>query len=105
AKLRDSREMLETFLEGIEPMREKLGCVLVQMPPTFAPETDETALRQFVMALPKRFRFALEFRHPGWHMPRIIQFLQENGVAWVWTDVSSLDDQNEGPFEFVPLTA
>jgi uncharacterized protein YecE (DUF72 family) len=105
AKLRDCRKMLETFLDAIEPMRERLGSVLIQLPPAFAPEPDETALRRFIMELPKRFRFAIEFRHAGWHLPRITRFLAENGVSWAWTDVSPLDEQNEGPFEFLPQTA
>lgn len=105
ARLRDCRKTMEAFLDSIAPLRERLGCILVQLPPSFAPESDEGALRHFVMELPRRFRFAIEFRHPGWHVPRLTHFLGENGVAWAWTDTTPLDKQNRAPFEFLPQTA
>ena len=49
----------------------KLGPVLIQLPPFFEPANDETALRDFLFDLPDAFSFAVEFRHPEWHQPRI----------------------------------
>ena len=47
-RLRDSGPLLRTFLEALEPLRPKLGCVLIQLPPAFSPGSDEEALRQSV---------------------------------------------------------
>lgn len=105
AKLRDCREELETFVEALAPLGGKLACILIQLPPSFAPEADEGALRHFIMELPRRVRFAIEFRHGGWHTPRTTRFLQDNGLAWAWTDVTPLDEQNLAPFELLPQTA
>jgi uncharacterized protein YecE (DUF72 family) len=103
-KLRDSTEPLREFLEALRPMGGKLWCVLVQLPPFFQPARDETALRDFVRHLPSGVRFAIEFRHADWHHPRIAHLLTEHGVAWVWNDLTSLDHQQEGAFEFLPDT-
>jgi uncharacterized protein YecE (DUF72 family) len=103
-KLRDSAEPLREFLAALEPLGGKLWCVLVQLPPFFQPARDETALRDFVRHLPREVRFAIEFRHADWHHPRIAHLLTEHRVAWVWNDLTSLDHQQEGAFEFLPDT-
>jgi uncharacterized protein YecE (DUF72 family) len=104
-KLRDCGEPLAEFLETLKPLGEKLWCVLVQLPPFFQPARDETALRDFVRHLPSDVRFAVEFRHADWHHPRIAHLLSEHGVARVWNDLTSLEGQQEGAFEFLPDTA
>ena len=104
-RLRDAAEPLAEFLEGIHPLGEKLGCVLMQMPPSFRPRQDEKALRAFLRELPGRVRFAIEFRHHDWHLPRIAHLLEEHRVCWAWTDVTPLNHQQEGAFEFLPQTA
>ncbi len=104
-RLRDSTEPLHEFLTALTPLAEKLWCVIVQLPPSFRPRRDEAALRAFVRALPANVRFAFEFRHAEWHQPRIAHLLEEHRVAWVWNDLTSLDHQKEGPFEFLPDTS
>jgi uncharacterized protein YecE (DUF72 family) len=104
-KLRDFGQPLGHFLDGIEPLRPKLGCVLVQLPPWFQPHSDEAALRAFVRALPADFRFAIEFRHHEWNVPRVKHLLEEHSVCWVWSDVSPVAEQQRAAFEYLPLTA
>lgn len=103
-RLRDCAEPLATFLHSIEPLGEKLACVLIQLPPSFRPRQDAAALRAFVRGLPRQVRFAIEFRHHDWHLPRIVHLLEEQRVGWVWTDVTPLDHQQEGAFEILPET-
>lgn len=103
-RLRDCTEAMEAFVRSLDPLGEKLGCVLVQLPPSFRVRGDEKALREFVRALPRSVRFAIEFRHRGWHLPRIVHLLEEHRVCWVWTDTTPLDHQQEGAFEFLPET-
>ncbi len=104
-RLRDAVKPLRDFLEALAPLGEKRWCVVVQLPPSFRPRRDETALRDFVRQLPATVRFAIEFRHTEWHLPRIAHLLQEHRVAWVWNDLTSLEHQKEGAFEFLPDTA
>jgi uncharacterized protein YecE (DUF72 family) len=103
-KLRNFTQPLDHFLRGIEPLRPKLGCIVVQLPPYFHPAQDSASLRTFVRALPADFHFAIEFRQHEWNVPRTMHLLQENGVSWVWSDVTSVAEQNSGAFEFLPLT-
>lgn len=104
-KLRDCAEPLAAFLRAIEHLGQKLGCLLIQLPPWFVPHHDETALRDFVIHLPKGFRWAVEFRDEQWRFPRIAHLLEEHGIAWVWNDQTPLERAEEAAFEFHPRTA
>lgn len=104
-RLRDCDEKTREFLEVIEPLRPRLGCILIQLPPNFRPQADEYALKHFLAGLPSNFRFAVEFRHADWHLPRIIHHLADHGICWAWTDTSPLREQNRGAFEVLPQTA
>lgn len=103
-RLRDCSEQLNAFLRAIEPLAPKLRVLLIQLPPSFAPKYGKQALRTFLEQLPRDFRFAIEFRHAGWHRPHIIHLLEKHRVCWVWADTSPLNERNLAPFEFLPLT-
>jgi uncharacterized protein YecE (DUF72 family) len=103
-RLHDCSAQLNSFLRAIEPLAPKLHVLLVQLPPSFAPKEGKQALRGFLEQLPRDFRFAIEFRHPGWHRPQIIRLLEKYRVCWVWADTSPLNERNLAPFEFLPRT-
>ena len=58
-KLRDCAEPLAAFLRSVEHLGEKLACLLIQLPPWLAPRHDEHALRDFLIHLPRQFRWAV----------------------------------------------
>lgn len=103
-KLRECRAEMNAFLRAVEPLAAKLRVVLIQLPPSFTPKDGRTPLRKFLSQLPSDFRFAIEFRHPGWHRPQIISLLEKYRVCWVWSDTSPLNERNLAPFEFLPYT-
>lgn len=103
-RLRDCGAELTAFLRAIAPLAPKLQVVLIQLPPSFSPKDGKTALRKFLDQLPRDFRFAIEFRHAGWHRPQIIHLLEKYRVCWVWADTSPLNERNLAPFEFMPRT-
>ena len=72
--------------------------------PSYAPKTEKIAFRDFIAQLPPDFRFAIEFRHPGWHRPHFIRLLEKHRICWVWSDMSPLNERNQAPFEFQPIT-
>ena len=104
-RLRDCGAELTGFIRAIEPLAPKLHVILIQLPPSFTPKDGKTALRSFLKQLPRDFRFAIEFRHAGWHRPQIIGLLEHYRVCWVWADTSPLNERNLAPFEFLPRTA
>jgi uncharacterized protein YecE (DUF72 family) len=103
-RLRDCSAEFNDFLRCLEPLAAKLQVILVQLPPSFSPKEGSVALRAFLTQLPRDFRFAIEFRHPGWHRPHIVRQLQKHRVCWVWADTSPLNERNLAPFELWPHT-
>ena len=104
-RLRDCTTELNSFLEAIAPLAPKLQVILIQLPPSFTPKDGKPALRKFLAQLPREFRFAIEFRHGGWHRPQIVGLLEKYRICWVWADATPLQERNLAPFEFLPRTA
>ena len=103
-RLRDCSAELTQFLRAIELLAPKLQVILIQLPPSFSPKDGRSVLRGFVEQLPRDFRFAIEFRHGGWHRPQVVRLLQKHRVCWVWADTSPLNERNLAPFELWPNT-
>jgi uncharacterized protein YecE (DUF72 family) len=81
ARLRGAAGATVDFLASLEPLREahKLGPVLFQLPPDL--KCDLPRLKEFLDALPRGFRAAMEFRHETWFVPETYELLRGNNVA------------------------
>lgn len=85
---------------------ERMGCALLQLPPSFHARPDEEKLlRQFLARWPREIRLAVEFRHESWETAHAAAILERHGVAWVWTDILPLDRQSHAGIGFLPVTA
>jgi uncharacterized protein YecE (DUF72 family) len=84
-RLKDSRDCLLQFVERVRPLGEKLGCVLIQLPPDFSP-AERKSLNAFLELLPKDIKFAVEFRDRKWITEQTLKELNEAGVALTFTD-------------------
>ncbi len=84
-RLENAQEPMAEFLDTMSLLGDKLGAVLIQLPPdlTF---TYIHKLAVFLRQLPDRYRYAVEFRHPSWHTTATGQLLQNHKVCWVSTD-------------------
>ncbi len=74
--------VLEEFCERVLLLKEKLGAVLVQLPPNFdASKENALALREFLAELPKNIRFAVEFRNREWLVDWTFEEFEKNKAA------------------------
>ena len=83
-RLQDPAEPVARFLERAEALGDKLGPVLLQLPPSLRADTavlDET-LAQF----PKSVRVAVEPRHESWFTDEVQDLLRRHGAALCWAD-------------------
>ncbi len=87
--LRDCAEPLRLFLNTISRLKEKLGALLIQLPPDFAATLDSVeVMKTFLHSLPtSEFRFALEVRHHSWLKEKFFDRLRLTGVALALTDL------------------
>jgi uncharacterized protein YecE (DUF72 family) len=90
SRLADADGSLEYFLRAVNPLGERRGATLFQLPPTF--KKDAARLRDFLARLPKRWMAALEFRHASWFDDEVYDLLRSHDVALVAVD----EDETEG---------
>jgi uncharacterized protein YecE (DUF72 family) len=107
-RLRDSRDLLLQFTKRMELLEDKLGSILIQLPPDFSP-TEQRALGEFLAILPSGFRFAVEFRDAGGVSESTLEQLQKHNVAltlidsrWIHRSLSlRLVDQPTADFSYL----
>jgi uncharacterized protein YecE (DUF72 family) len=84
-KLRESDDVLALFVERARELGPKLGPILVQLGPDFAP-VELPALARFLPRLPADLRFAVEFRQRGWIHDGVLALLRDHNVALALSD-------------------
>ena len=85
-KLRDSLAQLERYYKSISELREKLGPLLIQLPPSFNYKKDKEALEIFVGQIDQKYKHAIEFRNKSWFKPDIYKLLESKNVALAWSE-------------------
>lgn len=86
ARLVQTRELLAKFVLEVGELREKLGCLLMQLPPSF--EFDESILENFLQLLRAQYAggVAIEPRHISWHQKGCTDLLSQYAVTRVVAD-------------------
>ena len=104
AQLRGVGEQLDAFARAMEPLGDKLGPLLVQLPAEFT--RDESTLRDldtFLAGASDGLRLAVEFRHASWHEPAVYDVLRRHGAALAWTEWRELGRPPEVTADFLYL--
>jgi uncharacterized protein YecE (DUF72 family) len=80
-KLNVERKSIEIFFERAAMLNEHLGPILWQLPPNL--HYDPERLDTFLAMLPRKYRYAVEFRHPSWVRAEAFQVLRKHNAAHV----------------------
>jgi uncharacterized protein YecE (DUF72 family) len=85
--LKNAEKELFAFVELMEPVARagKLGCLLLQLPPSFT-FRERNSLESFFDLLPEYIHFAVEFRHESWNKEETWALLRKYNVANTITD-------------------
>jgi uncharacterized protein YecE (DUF72 family) len=78
--LRDCEREVDTFISRMSQLQNKLGPLLLQFPSSFGAKHFPD-LQQFLSALPKGYRYAVEVRNKDWAGTKLSYLLRENGMA------------------------
>lgn len=116
-RLKGVKKAWQTFISNALNLKEKLGPILFQFPPSFkATEENIKRLEEFlelIKSRPKgrspdwspafrqRLRFAFEFRHKSWCEEKIYNLLKKYDVAWVIADSPSYPKAELATADFV----
>lgn len=84
-RLKNVAEPLARFLERAELLKENLGPILYQLPPSLHKDLDR--LRAFLQLLPKDQIAVFEFRHESWFSRDTYELLREFNAAFCIHDM------------------
>ena len=75
------------FIQLVGPLEKagKLGCLLIQLAPSFAFK-EKQSIESFFGLLPRHLHFAVEFRHESWNRQETWDLLEEFNIANTITD-------------------
>jgi len=100
-KLTDPADSLAYMFQRIEGLGDKIGPILFQLPPNL--RRNDERLADFLKALPRRGRFAFEFRHPDWYDPAVLELLRDHGAGFCISDHHDAPAPFEVTADFVYL--
>lgn len=86
-RLKECEDAVEKFFGVFEPMKDKMGPVLIQLPPGL--HYERKLAKGFFDLLSSeygQYRFAIEVRHKTWISDEFLQLLREHGIALVGAD-------------------
>ncbi|HEX6309437.1 MAG TPA: DUF72 domain-containing protein [Longimicrobiales bacterium] len=72
--------LLIEFCDRAAELEEKLGPLLIQLPPDMSPR-ERPAVDAFLRSLPRELEFAIEFRDAGWFDERTMELLRDLDVT------------------------
>lgn len=95
-RLKDSKPLIEEYVDHVVMLKEKLGTVFLQMHDNFQPKNWDR-VTEFVSNWPKDHPLALEFRHTDWfndteNAERLYSLLEDNGMSNVLVDTAGRRD-------------
>lgn len=90
-KLKDSLTYIYEFINLLTIIKEKLGVILFQFPPSFR-QNRVDLLKDLFVSLPQDIRFAIEVRDISWHQfpDTLISLCRDYNVCWAATDFPRL---------------
>ena len=92
-------ELAEDFVRTMEELGDRLGPLLLQLPPSFTVEGMDV-LERFLEKLPEGFRYAVEVRDRSWVGPELPALLREHGAALTLVDYPRMPRMEEAPADF-----
>ncbi len=103
SKLKDSKSNLIYLYSTVSKLKDKLGPIAIQLPPSIKFNTHFTVMKEFVSQLSPEFKHAIEFRHKSWFNDETYSLLRANNIAMVWSLNQYLETPHEATSDFFYL--
>ena len=103
AKLKDFGTSLVYFYSVVSKLKEKLGPIVIQLPPSVKLSSHLDTMKSFLAQLSPEFKHAIEFRHKSWFAPEVYSMLRKDNIAMVWSLNQYLETPPEATADFLYL--
>lgn len=84
-RLVDCKNSLKILYDSIKPLKNKIGPILFQLPPSF--KLNLLRLKEFVALLNPKYKYVFEFRDDSWFTKEVYALLTENKIALCISDL------------------
>ena len=85
-KLVHVEDPLSWMYKSMAELKDRLGALVVQLPPSVKYATHLAAMQEFLGLLDPKVRHAIEFRHKSWFRDDVYAMLRDKNVAMAWTE-------------------
>ncbi len=85
ARLVNVQTEMTEFIHAVNTLGEKLSVILIQFPPSYS-SSNASLVNDFLEALPKSRRYAVEFRNSSWYTKHTAAMLMQHEVCWAATE-------------------
>ena len=84
-----AQSLMNEFLDTLNPLQEKIGPILIQLPPSYS-QSYLSVFAEFLQSLPVSHRYAIEFRHLSWYNDNTARLLSDHNVCLASIDYPNL---------------
>jgi uncharacterized protein YecE (DUF72 family) len=98
-KLLDPLESTKKFFANVRFLKDKLGPILFQLPPTWKKNTER--LEEFLVTLSKKYRYVFEFRNSTWYDDDVIDLLKKYNCAFCIYELAGHSSPSHVTADFV----
>ena len=81
---------LSIFYENMEPLKDKILTLLIQLPPSYELKEGLDTFRNYDFFLDDTFRYAIEVRHPSWFNELAYNMFRNSNISLVWSQMDRL---------------
>jgi uncharacterized protein YecE (DUF72 family) len=102
-KFKNVQKDLELFYKRMEPLKDKILSLLIQLPPSYKLKEGLDDFRSHDFFFEGDFRYAVEVRHSSWFSDLAYNFFKNNNISMVWSQMDRLRTPTVVTSDFVYL--
>ena len=89
-RFKNVEKELSLFYERMEPLKNKLLALLIQLPPSYELKEGLEELKGYDFFFDDTFRYAIEVRHPSWFNDLAYNMFRNSNISLVWSQMDRL---------------
>lgn len=102
-RFKNVEKELSLFYETMEPLKDKILALLIQLPPSYQLKEGLEDFRSDDFYFDDNFRYAIEVRHHSWFNELAYNFFRNNNVSMVWSQMDILETPPVVTADFIYL--